>query len=104
MLTDPSRALLASVRVGTAPVGLALFDGGTRLIVADSDRFEAPRAHPALTVIDTAAALAHHPAVIATLRAGGFPREMAVEPNGRAVFVTDFASSQLETVNTTGAR
>lgn len=97
--TDPSHALLSSVRVGVEPVGLALFDGGKRLLVADSDRYQVAHAHPALTVVDTAAVLGHRSAVLATLRAGGFAREIAVEPNGRSAFVTDFNSGELETVH-----
>ena len=51
LLTDPTRALLTGVKVGAAPVGprsVALFDNGDRVIVADSNRFNAPgtrRAH-----------------------------------------------------------
>jgi tRNA(Arg) A34 adenosine deaminase TadA len=40
--------------VGEAPVGLALVDHGTRVVVADSNRFGAPEAHAELTVVDIA--------------------------------------------------
>jgi DNA-binding beta-propeller fold protein YncE len=102
LLKDASHALLAKVPVGAAPVGLALFDHGKRVIVADSNRFNAPGQHAALTVVDTAAALAHRSSVIATIPSGMFPREMAVEPNGRTVLVGNFASSQLEVVDVRG--
>jgi DNA-binding beta-propeller fold protein YncE len=101
---DPGRALLASVRVGAAPVGLALFDAGRRLIVADSNRFAVPGARADLSVVDAAAALAHRPAVLGTVPAGCFPREMAPEPNGDTMLVSNFGSAQLEAVDLTTLR
>jgi DNA-binding beta-propeller fold protein YncE len=99
LLSDPNSALIAQVKVGTAPVGVAVFDHGTRLIVADSDRFDAAGANAALTILNAHDALAKHAAVIATLRAGQFPREIAIERNDQAALVTNFASDQIETVN-----
>jgi DNA-binding beta-propeller fold protein YncE len=87
--------------VGEAPVGLALVDGGQRVVVADSNRFSRPGAKSGLAVVSVAAALAHRPALTGYLPAGGFPRQMALEPGGRVLLVTDFASRQLETVNVT---
>ena len=80
--SDTAHALLAAVRVGEAPVGLALVAGGREVVVADSNRFAAPGAHSGLTVVDAAAALAHRPAVLGTIVAGSFPREMSLEPSG----------------------
>ena len=99
LLTHPARALIAEVTVGAAPVGVAIFDHGDRVIVADSNRFNTPGAHAAVTVIDARAALAHRPAVIATLPSGAFPRELAVAPNDKLVLVSNFASDQIESVN-----
>jgi DNA-binding beta-propeller fold protein YncE len=96
--TDPARALLATVKVGAAPVGLATFDHGSRIIVADSNRFNARGAHAALTIINARAALAHHRAVIASLPSGLFPREIAIDPRHNIALVTNFGSDQLETV------
>jgi DNA-binding beta-propeller fold protein YncE len=104
LLSNPARALLANVTVGTAPVGVAVFDHGDRVIIADSNRFNAPGAHATLTIVNTRAALTHHPAVIATLRAGRFPREIAVERNDTVVLVSNFASDQLESVNVSRLR
>ena len=96
--TDPARSLIASVEVGEAPVGLALVDGGSRIVVADSNRFGAPGAASSLAVVGVAAALAGRPALLGYLQAGGFPREMALEPDGRTLLVTNFSSGQLEAV------
>lgn len=97
--SDPAHALLAAVRVGEAPVGLALVDGGREIVVADSNRFGAPGARAELTLVSTSSALAHRPAVLGTLPAGGFPREMALEPDGRTLLVGNFASQELEVVD-----
>ena len=98
---DPAHSLIARAEVGEAPVGLALVDGGQRVIVADSNRFGKQGARSGLAVVNVAAALAHRPALAGYLPAGGFPRQMALEPGGRVLLVTNFASQQLETVNVT---
>jgi DNA-binding beta-propeller fold protein YncE len=98
---DPAHALIARAGVGEAPVGLALVDSGQRVVVADSNRFSKPGARSTLAVVNVAAALAHRPALAGYLPAGGFPRQMALEPDGRVLLVTNFASQQLETVNVT---
>ena len=96
--TDPARSLITSTQVGEAPVGLALVDGGTRIVVADSNRFSASGATSGLAVVDVPAAGQGKPALLGYLRAGGFPREMALEPGGRTLLVTNFGSQQLEAV------
>jgi DNA-binding beta-propeller fold protein YncE len=99
LLTDPAQSLIARVEVGEAPVGLALVDGGQRIVVADSNRFGQRGATSSLAVVNVAPALAGKPALAGYLPAGGFPRQMALEPGGRTLLVTDFTSQQLETVN-----
>ena len=102
LLTDPAGSIVASVEVGEAPVGLALVDGGTRIVVADSNRFGAAGAASSLAVVNVAAALANRPALAGYLPAGGFPREMALEPGGRTLLVGNFSSQQLEAVGVAG--
>jgi hypothetical protein len=96
--SDPAHSLIARVPVGEAPVGLALVRNGTRIVVADSNRFNARGASSSLAVVDVAVALAGKQALLGYLRAGGFPRQMALEPGGRTLLVTNFNSSQLESV------
>jgi DNA-binding beta-propeller fold protein YncE len=98
LISDPSHALLAAVRVGEAPVGLALTNRDQRIVVADSNRFDAPGAESDLTVVSAPAALAGRSAILGTIPAGGFPREMALEPNGDTLLVGNFNSQQLEAV------
>jgi DNA-binding beta-propeller fold protein YncE len=97
--SDPAQALTAIVRVGEAPVGLMLVRGGTRMVVADSNRFGAAGATSNLAVVNVAPG--REPALLGYLPAGRFPREMALEPSGKTLLVTDYASSQLETVSIT---
>jgi DNA-binding beta-propeller fold protein YncE len=98
LLSDPAHSLIARVEVGEAPVGLALVDGGLRIVVADSNRFGFRGASSSLAVVNVAAAVAGRPALAGYLPAGGFPRQMALEPDGRTLLVTNFASGQLELV------
>ncbi len=94
----PSRALVARVRVGAEPVGLALADHGRRIVVADSDRYRVPGATASLAVVNVPAALAGHRALAGYLPSGLFPRQLRLEPGGRVLLVTNYASGQLERV------
>ena len=100
--TSPARSLIAKVPVGEAPIGLALVRNGTRIVVADSNRYHAPGAASSLAVVNVAAALAGKPALLGYLRAGGFPRQMALAPDGRTLLVTNYTSRQLESVSVAG--
>ncbi|MGH3397973.1 MAG: beta-propeller fold lactonase family protein, partial [Streptosporangiaceae bacterium] len=102
LLSDPAQARLAEAQVGEAPVGLALVDGGRRLVAADSDRFSLRGAQANLAVVSVAAVLAGRPAVLGYIKSGRFPRQMALEPGGRILLVTNFASGQLEAVSLAG--
>jgi DNA-binding beta-propeller fold protein YncE len=102
LLTDPAHSVVASVQVGEAPVGLALADHGTRIVVADSNRFQATGASSSLALVSVPAALAGRPALTGYLPAGGFPREMALEPDGTTLLVANFMSQQLEAVSVAG--
>lgn len=103
LLTGRSEALLADLKVGTAPVGVAVADNGQTVIVDDSNRFSAKGAHAAITIVNARAALADRPAIVATLRSGLFPREVAVAPDD-VVLVSNFGSDQLESINIAGLR
>lgn len=92
-LSRGTPALVSDVKVGQAPVGLALFDGGRRMLVADSARFGGGAG--SLAVLD----LVGRPTLQGYLPAGAFPRQMTVEPSGREIDVTNYDSSQLETVS-----
>jgi DNA-binding beta-propeller fold protein YncE len=91
--------LLADVRVGELPVGLALVRDGSMVVVADSDRFNVSGMAASLAVVSVPDALARKPALLGYLPAGAFPREMALEPGGSTLLVTNYLSDQLEAVD-----
>ena len=97
---DPSRALRAVVRTGSEPVGLALADNGRIALVGNSNRGlvagTGGNVPQTVAVIDTAAALAHRPAVLGTVPAGVFPRDLSVDPANGHVFVANFNSGTIE--------
>jgi len=100
LLTDPRHALLADVRVGASPAGMAFADRGRRIVVADTDRYTTPVHVGALSIVSLPAALAGKPALLGAVAAADFPREMSLEPNGRTLLITNYGSDELEAINT----
>jgi DNA-binding beta-propeller fold protein YncE len=93
------RALRAVVRVGSAPVGLALLAGGSRVIVANSNRYGSDRGEPqTLAVLDAQAALAGRDALLGTVPVGAFPRELIALGDDRSLLVTNVVSQTLQEV------
>jgi DNA-binding beta-propeller fold protein YncE len=88
------------VRTGSEPVGLALADNGRIALVGNSNRGlvagTGGNVPQTVAVIDTAAALAHRPAVLGTVPAGVFPRDLSVDPANGHVFVANFNSGTIE--------
>jgi len=99
LLTHAGNALLTSVDVGPAPVGMALVDSGTVLVVANSNRFLEPQAPQTLTILDTKQALTGKAAVLATIAVGAFPRELTLEANGQTLLLTNYNSSTLSIID-----
>jgi DNA-binding beta-propeller fold protein YncE len=100
LVSHPANALLGSVQVGEAPVGLALVNHDTALVVADSNRFGSSVAPSDLAVVRVGSG--GHLTLDGYLTAGAFPRDMAVSPNGKLLLVSNFASGQLEAVQLAG--
>jgi YVTN family beta-propeller protein len=92
-------ALIATIPVGVSPVGISMVDG-QRLVVANSDRFSSRQnQNQILSVIDVSKINAGIKAVIGTLPAGTFPREIRMTPDGRTILVTNFNSNSLEVLD-----
>ena len=68
------------------------------MLVADSNRFGVGGATSDLDVVNVAAALAGRPAVVGHIRAGLFPRDMTLAPDG-TLLVSNFDSGQVEAVD-----
>jgi DNA-binding beta-propeller fold protein YncE len=100
LLSDPAHALKGWVRVGSAPVGIAIIDGGAKVVATNSNRF-AGRADDRqfLSVIDTAKLVSGAPSVLGTIPAGAFPRELRVTADGKTLLLTNFNSSTLEIID-----
>ncbi len=94
-----ARALRAVVGVGIAPTGLAVLAGGSRVVVANSNRHGSPEETQTLAVIDVQAALRRRSsALLGTIPAGAWPREVVALPDDRTVLVTNVYSKSLESV------
>lgn len=81
------------VRVGTAPVGLKLAANNAVLVVAASNRFEAGGTGK-INLVDVARGR-----VARTLQALGFPRDVAVSPDGTMAVVTNYSSAKLSVLD-----
>lgn len=98
--SEPTHALIAELQVGEAPVGLTVARGGSRIVVADSNRFDAQGMHADLVVVNTTAALAGKPAVLGHIASGLFPRDMTTTRDDKVILVSNYQSNQLELVPT----
>ena len=100
LVSNPNGALEDRVRVGEAPVGLALADKDSTIIVGDSDRFDVPGTTANLAVVkiadDGTLKLAGY--LESPRWSGLFPRDMTSTPDGNTVLISDFDSDQLEAV------
>lgn len=94
-------ALIASIQVGTSPVGLAFVKNETRILTADSNRFgTSGNATSSVSVVDVQAALSGvGQPVLGRVPAGLFPREVAVSPDGNTVLVADYDSRQVQAID-----
>src|SRR5205807_8651914 len=77
LVDNPSHALRGWVRVGSEPVGIAFADGDEQVIVANSNRFKAPRQPSNLSLVDADSVRGGHGKLLSTIQAGGFPRDVA---------------------------
>ncbi len=69
-------------------------------VVADSNRYSSASFTPQrLDVVSTSAALAGKPALTGKIPAGVWPRQFGLSPDGRTLYVTNYASAELETIS-----
>ncbi len=96
---DPGNALIAKVQVGSQPIGLAIVSGGNRIVVGDDNGTSSPPQPGSLAVVDAVAALSHKPALLGYIPTGLTPHELAVSPDGRFLYVTNYDSSQIQIID-----
>lgn len=100
--TTAANALIASVRVGYSPVGLTFACNESRILTANSNRFDLPGATTGLSVVDVQAALRNSSsAVLGQIPTGKFPREFAMSPDGRTILVSEYGSRAVQAVDVT---
>jgi DNA-binding beta-propeller fold protein YncE len=98
LVLDPSRSLVATVPTGPAPVGVATIDHDEMVVVANSNRFSSNQPET-LTVIRASRVASGVDAILGTIPAGLFPREVQLSPDGRTLYVSNFDSKTLELIN-----
>lgn len=101
LLSDTAHARIATVPVGKAPVGVTVIDGGKRIVVTNSNRFGGAGANDkqSLNVIDATKVESGAAAVVGSIPAGAFPRELRVTADGKTLLATNFNSKTLEIVD-----
>lgn len=99
LINDPSHALRAKVPTGQAPIGIALVDGGRKVIVSNSNRFGASSDSHSLVVIDAEAIDTGAAAIVGNLPAQELPREMRVTSDQKTLLVVNTMSQKLEVLD-----
>jgi DNA-binding beta-propeller fold protein YncE len=100
LLTEADHARFASIPVGRAPVGIAVTVDGKHILSADSNRFAAGSGTAqSLSVIDPKRVAEGTGAVLGTIEAGSFPRELAVSSDGKMILLTNYLSNSLQLID-----
>jgi DNA-binding beta-propeller fold protein YncE len=98
--SDPAGALRAVVGVGSEPAGLALADDGRIALVGNSNRGLLPGTSndtsQSVSIISTAAALSHRPALIGAVPAGLFPRDLSYDPATGLALLANYITETVE--------
>lgn len=92
-------ALRRWVTVGREPVGLALVHAGDVAVVANSNHTEHPQDPQSLSLVDAVAVLAGRPALLGSVPAGAYPRELALSADGTQLLATNFGTSTLQSID-----
>ncbi|MGI9007441.1 MAG: protein kinase domain-containing protein [Streptosporangiaceae bacterium] len=98
--SKPGKALIAKVQVGQWPIGIALVNNQSRLVVSDNDGSDGSptstsSAHN-LAIVDPGAALKGKDALLGYIPSGVTPRDMAVSPDGKYLYVIARDSAQVQ--------
>jgi len=100
LTADPEHARVATVPVGVRPVGVDVADSGRLIFVANAnDLLGGPDDKQSVTVIDASRVSEGAGAVLGTVPAGAFPREVHVTADGRTVLVTNNNSNTLQLID-----
>jgi DNA-binding beta-propeller fold protein YncE len=100
LLTNPAQSLLARVSVGQTPLGMSFVNGGKAIMVADANTHGVPGAGNLALVAVALALDGAKGALRGFISTGLMPRQLAVEPSGKILLVTDYGSGQLQAIDT----
>jgi DNA-binding beta-propeller fold protein YncE len=99
LVTDGANAMVGIAPVGDAPVPVMVVDKGRKVLVGNSNRFAGRGEPQSLIVLDAAKIKDGKIAVMGTIPAGSFPREMAVSADERTLLLTNFGSNSLQVMD-----
>ena len=94
LLTVARRVIRTALALCRAPI----VGQGSRLIVADSNRDNVRGGGASLAVIDIRRAVDRQPALTGFVKAGGTPRQFALEPGGSTLLVVDTSAGQVQAI------
>jgi len=96
LVSDPANARIGSAQTGTAPVPVAVVNAERMLVIAgNSNRFAAAGSET-LTVLDATKISQGAAALVGTIAAGAFPREMHVSDDGRTLYLANARSNSVQ--------
>jgi DNA-binding beta-propeller fold protein YncE len=94
IITNPSAMPLATVPVGIAPDGVQPFSHGRFMAVANTNRFDSCKgAGGTVSILNIERGL--YSKTVGTFNAGVFPRQWALSPNGKLLYLTEYGSDIL---------
>jgi DNA-binding beta-propeller fold protein YncE len=96
LVSDPANARIGSAPTGTAPVPVAVVNDGRMLVIAGNSNRFATASSETLTVLDAAKIPQGAGALIGTIEAGAFPREMRVSNDGRTLYLANAKSNSIQ--------
>jgi len=99
LVTDRAHARLGLTPVGESPTALALIEGGRKLLVGNSARYDEGDPPGTLSVLDTAKMRGGQGAILGAVPTGVFPREMRVSADQDTVFLTNWKSGFLQVID-----
>ena len=100
LITDPKHAKPAKIPVGSSPVPIVVTADGKFVLVGNSDRFNANAGTSStLSVLDTSLIGTEHDPHVGEIPCGAFPREFQCTGDGRTLYLTNFGSRTLQSLD-----
>jgi DNA-binding beta-propeller fold protein YncE len=101
LLNDPAHAVITHVAVGQRPLGMVIFNHGSRIMVADSGPGNPAGGATGLAIINVPKALAGQSALVGTVASAATPRAVVLYPGGQTLLAAG-GSGTVQTIQVTG--